>query len=86
LSSYLGGSKDDRATNLVLSEDGAVYVLGYTNSDDFLTLEKLLCQERDRMFSSRSFRLEWLQGIPGKTLRRRSNENIVYEYWIVGYA
>jgi len=38
--SYLGGSKDEWDPRLALDENGAVYVVGVTDSDDFPTLEK----------------------------------------------
>jgi hypothetical protein len=40
-STYLGGSGDDVALGIALGADGAIYVTGFTDSQDFLTHEAL---------------------------------------------
>src|SRR5204862_8069872 len=51
-STYLGGSESDQAFDIAVDAGGNVYVVGQTNSDDFITADALQTDKKGGIFDA----------------------------------
>jgi hypothetical protein len=72
--SYLGGSKDEDMPILTFDENGALYVIGTTNSDDFPTLEKTRGQRKEEDIYISKFSFNPVSSDSGKKPSSRKTE------------